>query len=117
VFLGRTRWPTQPDAKENENASIMTGKQANGVRNLNTGRKSLPWDNPAIAHQGFQNAIILSGASPALIETNDSTLDQQITLEQLREARFGSFERLLASYVFFLALAKAGCVFPCSISY
>jgi len=39
-----------------------------------------------------------------------TVLDQQITLEQLREARF-SFERLLASYVF-LALAKAGCVFP-----
>jgi len=63
-----------------------------------------------IAHQGFQNAIILSGASPALIET-DSTLDQQITLEQLREARFGSFERLLVLCLF-LALAKAGCVFP-----
>jgi hypothetical protein len=43
---------------------------------------------------------------------NNGTLDQQITLEQLREARFGSFERLLASYVFFWALAKHVASFP-----
>jgi hypothetical protein len=68
--------------------------------------------NPAIAHQGFQAAIVLSSSSRASIETNDQTLDRQIALEQLREARFGSFERLLASYVFFWALAKQVASFP-----
>jgi len=43
-----------------------------------------------------------------------TVLDQQITLEQLREARLGSFERLLASYVF-SGIGKAGCVFPSDI--
>lgn len=89
----------------------MTGKQASGVRSINAGAEIIALGhNLKIAHQGFQDAIILPSDPAALIkvnsEVNDSTLPQQIALEQLREARFGSFERLLASYVFFWALAK-----------
>jgi hypothetical protein len=113
VFLGVPDGRRSPLQKENESAALMTGKQANGVRNLNTGAEIMALGhNPAIAHQGFQAAIVLSSSSPASVETNDQTLDRQITLEQLREARFGSFERLLASYVFFWALAKQVSSFP-----
>lgn len=113
MFLGVPDGRRSPMQKENENAILMTGKQANGVQNLNTGAEIIALGhNSAIAHQGFQDAIILSSTSPAGMEMNDSTLDQQITLEQLREARFGSFERLLASYVFFWALAKQVASFP-----
>lgn len=113
IFLGVPDGRRSPMQKENENAILMTGKQASGVQNLNTGAEIIALGhNSAIAHQGFQDAIILCSASPASMEMNDTTLDQQITLEQLREARFGSFERLLASYVFFWALAKHVSSFP-----
>ena len=38
--------------------------------------------------------------------------DQQAAIEELRESRFNSFERLLASYVIFWALAKKVASFP-----
>ncbi len=111
VFLGIPDGRCHPMQQANENAIVMTGKQLNAVRHLNTGVDIIALGhNPAIAERGFQAAIVLSSASP--IKANNSTLDRQITLEQLREARFGSFERLLASYVFFWALAKKVASFP-----
>lgn len=117
VFLGIPDGRRHPLQKENESAVIMTGKQASGVRNINAGAEIIALGhNPKIAHQGFQDAIILPSAPAALIkvnnEANNSTLHRQVALEQLREARFGSFERLLASYVFFWALAKQVASFP-----
>ncbi|WP_238393187.1 hypothetical protein [Myxacorys almedinensis] len=113
IFLGVPDGRRSPTQKENESAIIMTGKQATGVRNLDTGAEIIALGhNSAIAHQGFQDAIILSSVSPVLIESNDSPLERQITLGQFREARFDSFERLLASYVFFWALAKQVASFP-----
>ena len=113
IFLGVPDGRRSPMQKENESAILMTGKQAAGVRNLETGAEIIALGhNRAIAHQGFQDAIILSSASPVLIELNERSLDRRIMLEQFREARFDSFERLLASYVFFWAFAKRVASFP-----
>jgi hypothetical protein len=106
VFLGVPDGRRNPMQKENESAVIMTGKQASGVRHLNTGAEIIALGhNPAIARQGFQDTIILPSTPATFVEPNDSTLQRQIALEQLREARFGAFERLLASYVFFWSMA------------
>ncbi len=113
IFLGVPDGRRSPMQKENERAILMTGKQAAGVRNLETGAEIIALGhNRTIAHQGFQDAIILSSASPVLIELNERSLDRQLMLEQFREARFDSFERLLASYVFFWALVKRVASFP-----
>jgi len=113
VFLGIPDGRRHPMQQGNENTVILTGKQASGVRNMNTGADIIALGhNPMIADQGFQAAIVLSSALSTAVEANNSTLDRHITLEQLREARFGSFERLLASYVFFWALAKKVASFP-----
>jgi hypothetical protein len=108
VFLGIPNGRRDRLQKENESAAIMTGKQASGVRNFNAGADIIALGhNPAIADRGFQAAIILPSASTEEIATSDSTV-----LEELREARFGSFERLLASYVFFWSLSKQVASFP-----
>ncbi len=113
IFLGVPDGRRSLLQKEDENAVLMTGKQATGVQHLNTGAEIIALGhNSAIAHQGFQDAIVLSSDPLPLRETDDSTVDRQLTLEQLREARFGAFERLLASYVFFWALAKQVASFP-----
>lgn len=112
VFLGVPDGRHNQMQKEDESAVIMTGKQASGVRNIHAGAEIIALGhNPAIAHQGFQDTIILLSAS-TVVAASDSAVYQQIALEKLRESRFGSFERLLASYVFFWALAKQVASFP-----
>ena len=113
VFLGIPDGRTARLQKENESAAMMTGKQVSGVRNFQTGADIIVLGhNPTIAELGFEAAIILPSDSLAepfgtKIATSDST-----TLAELREARFGSFDRLLASYVFFWWLSKKVASFP-----
>jgi hypothetical protein len=113
VFLGVPDGRCGQQQRDDESTVIMTGKQASGVRNLKAGAEIIVLGhNPAIATQGFHNTIILPTASTAAVSTSDSSIYQQIVLAELREARFSSFERLLASYVFFWALAKRVSSFP-----
>jgi hypothetical protein len=113
VFLGVPDGRRHPVQKDNESAVIMTGKQARGVRHLTAGAELIALGhNPTIAHQGFQDTIILPTDSTACVATNDTALSPSIDLEKLQESRFGSFERLLASYVFFWAMAKQVASFP-----
>mgnify|MGYP002776988490 CR=1 FL=1 len=107
IFLGIPDGRRSPMQKESESAIVMSGKQAIGVQNLSTGAEIIALGhNPAIAHQSFQSAIVLSSS------TIDASCDRQILLEELRESRFTGFERLLASYVFFWAMAKQVASFP-----
>jgi hypothetical protein len=120
IFLGVPDGRRSPLQKEAETAIIMTGKQATGVRNLNAGAEIIALGHhSAIAHQGFQDAIVLSPdllktdlLKTDLLKTDESSSERQIMLEQLREARFSAFERLLASYVFFWAMAQQVASFP-----
>jgi hypothetical protein len=94
--------------KLDEDAAIMTGKQADGVRNIGVGPEVVVLGHHcAIADKGFNDAIILESRTPSLEGS-----DQQAIIEELREARFSSFERLLAGYVLFWALAKKVAAFP-----
>ncbi|GAP94222.1 hypothetical protein NIES2104_07330 [Leptolyngbya sp. NIES-2104] len=98
--------------KEDENAALMTGKQADGVRSWGIGPEVVALGhNSAIAHQGFSSAIVLGSRTNTLVDGRVS-LDQQVVIEELRETRFSSFERLLASYVLFWAFAKRVTSFP-----
>ena len=112
VFLGVPDGRRHPMQKDDESAVVMTGKQASGVRHVRSGAEIVALGhNPAIAHQGFQDAVVLaSELTPA--STADYASDAQVALEQLRESRFSAFERLLAGYVFFWALAKRVSSFP-----
>lgn len=113
VFLGMPDGRRGTVQKEDESAVIMTGKQTSGIQNLNAGAEIIAvGQNPRIMRQGFQDAIILPSTAAYNTQICSSTVQQQIALEKLREARFGAFERLLASYIFFWALAKKVASFP-----
>jgi hypothetical protein len=113
IFLGVPDGRRSLLQKEDESAVVMTGKQATGVQHLNTGAEIIALGhNPTLSQQGFQAAIVLSDTLPVSPEIPDSTLDRQLMLERLRESRFGAFERLLASYVFFWSMAKQVASFP-----
>ena len=119
VVRGTLIWLGIPDGRRSqeqqaaENAVIMTGKQANGVRNLNNGAEIVALgQNPAIARQGFSKSLVLDSNNDAIYFRNAAVTEQKEQIEQLRESCFGSFERLLASYVFFWSLAKKVASFP-----
>ncbi|WP_199194080.1 hypothetical protein [Pleurocapsa sp. CCALA 161] len=120
MFLGVPDGRKSDKLKHQENAVIMTGKQADGVRNIDVGPEVVVMgSNPEIAHKGFTNAIILNSDDEHFHLRNDSVYfqsehskEQKALIEELRESRFTAFERLLASYVFFWALAKKVASFP-----
>jgi hypothetical protein len=106
VFLGIPDGRSDRFQQERESAVMMTGKQANGVRHLTAGAEIIALgQNQSIEQQGFAAAIILPDAATDL--ANNTKL-----LAELREARFGALERLVASYVFFWALSKRVASFP-----
>jgi hypothetical protein len=113
IFLGVPdgRWSEKLNIEEN--AVIMTGKQAHGVRNRQIGSEVIVLGhNPDIKNKGFNEALVLRGDPSSLYLKQASTPEQQVLLEALNESRFKSFGRLLASYVFFWALAKKVALFP-----
>jgi hypothetical protein len=112
VFLGVPDGRRSQMQKNDEDAAIMTGKQADGVRNIGVGPEIVVLGhNPAIAHKGFSHAIIL-GSKPNFLREEMVPEEQLAVIEELRESRFSSFERLLASYVLFWALARRVASFP-----
>ncbi len=119
VVRGTLIWLGVPDGRRSqqqqkaENAVLMTGKQANGVRNINVGPEIMVMGhNRAIANQDFSDAIILNSNDDSIYFRNPTVAEQKEQIEELRESCFGAFERLLASYVFFWALAKKVASFP-----
>ena len=118
IVRGTLIWLGIPDGRggkqqqQAENAVIMTGKQINGVRNLKVGAEIIALSsNRAIARLNFCKALILDSNNNS-IYFRLTTAEQKEQIEKLRESCFGSFERLLAGYVFFWALAKKVASFP-----
>lgn len=120
LFLGVPDGRKSEKLKQKESAVIMAGKQADGVRNIDVGPEVVVLgSNPEIARKGFTTAIVLDGNNEHFHLRNDSVYFssknnyyERAIVEELRESRFNAFERLLASYVFFWALAKKVASFP-----
>ena len=119
VVRGTLIWLGIPDGRRSqqqqsaENAVLMTGKQANGIRNFNIGAEIIALgNNPAISRQGFSKSLVLESNNDA-VYFRSINAEQREQIEQLRESCFGAMERLLASYVFFWTLAKKVAAFPC----
>ena len=117
VFLGIPDGRRHPMRKEDERAVIMTGSQAIGVQNARAGAEIVAISHSqatsrAIAYKGFQENIVLSNQSALSAQLQNSTAHLPAALEKLQESRFGAYERLLASYVFFWALARRVSSFP-----
>ena len=113
IFLGVPDGRCNSKQQERENAVLMTGKQANGVRNIKVGPEIMVMGhNPEISHKGFSDAIILNRNDNSIYFRNPLVAKHNDRIEELRESCFGAFERLLASYVFFWVLAKKVASFP-----
>jgi hypothetical protein len=111
LFLGVPDGRRNPKYQSQENSVLMTGKQSSGIHNLKTGPEIVAVGaNPSISKQGFAGSIVLPSTLSTLTKHQPQIPDKVV--ETLRESRFGSFRRLIASYVFFWALAKQVAAFP-----
>jgi hypothetical protein len=108
VFLGVPDGDRSRKLKHARDAAIMTGKQADGVRNLGVGAEIIAvGHNREIEYKGFNEAIVLETKTNSP-QTAKLPADQKAVIEELRESRFNSFERLLASYIIFLGVSQKG---------
>jgi hypothetical protein len=113
LFLGFPDGRCSQKQRNEENAVLMTARQASGIQNMQTGPEIVAvGSNPVLHHHGFANAMVLPSPTHRACEESQHPPLTNNLIETLRESRFGSFRRLLASYVFFWALGKRVASFP-----
>lgn len=112
IVRGTLIWLGVPNGKRSErqqkaeNAVIMTGKRIKSLENLRVGAEIIAvGSNSAIASEGFSKTMVLNSSNDSIYFRSTPT-EQREQIEKLRESCFGSFERLLAGYVFFRAFAE-----------
>lgn len=113
LYLGFPDGRCSQKQRYEEQAVLMTARQAHGIQHMGTGPEIVAvGSNPDLYNHGFAEAMVLpSPTHQACKESTQPPLTNNL-IETLRESRFGSFRRLLASYVFFWALAKRVASFP-----
>jgi hypothetical protein len=96
-----------------ELSTIMAGRQSQGIQHLSTGPDILMvGSNPLIAAKGFGRAIVLPSPVHTVCEEFGAIISENNALESLRVSRFGSFLRLLSSYIVFWSMAKTVASLP-----
>lgn len=94
------------------NAFLLTARQADGIRNWNTGPEMVAvGSDPALNHGPFRRAVVLPCATEGHGGATALAQDDAL-VERLRESRYGSVRRLLAGYVVFWSMARAVGMLP-----
>ena len=93
-------------SRADADAALLTARQSDGIRHWNTGPEIVAiGTDPTLATGPFEQVFVLPcGTAGGTHEDHVGETDQLI--ENLRESRFVTFRRLLASYVFFWAMAR-----------
>jgi hypothetical protein len=121
LFLGVPDGRSSQKQRSAARAVLLTAKQASGIQTWRTGPEIMAiGSNPAIEQEGFAATIVLpslvgqAAGQPDYPKASETLAPAQTSqvVEALKEARFDSFRRLLASYVLFWALAKRVSAFP-----
>jgi hypothetical protein len=113
VYLGIPDGRFSEMQNSQELATIMAGRQSHGIQHLSTDPEILMvGSNPSIEDKGFGKAIILPSQGGKAWEEIGSDDPSVHVLESLRESRFGSFLRLLSSYIYFWSMAKTVASLP-----
>jgi hypothetical protein len=113
LYLGFPDGRCSPKQQHEEQAVMTTAQQAYGIQHMGTGPEIVAvGSNPAIRNPSFAEAMVLPSPTHAACQESEHPPLTNNLIETLRESRFGAFRRLLASYVFFWALAKRVAAFP-----
>jgi hypothetical protein len=113
LFLGIPDGRCSEQQHSEETAALMAGRQAHGIQHLKTGPEILlVGSNPSIGTKGFAEGIVLPSPVHKACEEFGTDRQGDKIMESLRESRFGSFRRLLASYIFFWSMAQTVASLP-----
>lgn len=113
LFLGIPDGRCSEQQRSEETAAMMAGRQAHGIQHLKTGPEILlVGSNPSIGTKGFAKGIVLPSPVHKACEEFGTDHQGDKIMESLRESRFGSFRRLLASYIFFWSMAQTVASLP-----
>jgi len=103
-------------------AALLAARQSDGIRHWDAGPEIVAvGSDPALVAGPFRRALLLPCATElgAGEERSGDGRSRQgerpasdVLFEDLRESRYGAFRRLLASYVFFWAMARRVGGFP-----
>lgn len=106
LFLGIPDGRCSKLQRAEANAVLLTARQSDGIRHWGTGPEIVAiGSEPSIAAGPFRRSLLLpstihGGCAEERVPPSSEVVDH------LRESRFGAFRRLLASYVFFWAMAR-----------
>lgn len=93
-------------------ASILTGRQADGIRHLGVGPEIVAvGTDPRLQQEAFSTVLVLPSQVHAGCGDGENPHNGD-AIEALRESRFGSFRRLLAAYVLFWSMARLVAALP-----
>lgn len=106
LFLGIPDGRCSTLQRAEANAVLLTARQSDGIRHWGTGPEIVAiGSEPSITTGPFRRSLLLpstihGGCAEERVPPTSEVVDY------LRESRFGAFRRLLASYVFFWAMAR-----------
>ncbi|MFO7628475.1 MAG: hypothetical protein R6W06_02955, partial [Prochlorococcaceae cyanobacterium] len=111
VYLGVPDGRCSKGQESLEQAAILAGRQADGIRHLGVGPEIVAvGSGPRLRQEAFSAEIVLPcpnhpghGGEPPHVGDG---------IEALRESRFGTFRRLLAAYVLFWAMGRRVAALP-----
>lgn len=93
-------------SRADADAALLTARQSDGIRHWNTGPEIVAiGTDPGLAIGPFEQVFILPCGTGSARNTDQVNGADQL-IESLRESRFIALRRLLASYVFFWAMAR-----------
>jgi hypothetical protein len=106
LYLGVPDGRSSTHQRAEADAALLTARQADGIRHWGTGPEIVAIGRePSLSRGPFARVLNL----PDHISkgrADGRTLTSSPLVERLRDSRFGSFHRLLGSYVFFWAMAR-----------
>lgn len=111
IYLGVPDGRSSKGQDSREQAAILVGRQADGIRHLGVGPEIVTvGSNPRLRQEAFGEEIVLPCPTPARHGGEPPHTGEGI--EALRESRFGTFRRLLAANVLFWAMGRRVAALP-----
>jgi hypothetical protein len=112
IFLGIPHGQHGRLLQAQAKAVMLAGRQSDGIRHWGTGPEIVAVGADAAIHRGpFQAAIMLPDSEIPASAHAPLSAEEEL-LKRLRESRFGSLRRLLASYLFFWWMARSVASLP-----
>ena len=111
VYLGVPDGRCSRGLHSQEQAAILAGRMADGIRHLGVGPEIVAVGaDPRLRQEAFAEQIVLPCTSQPRHGGEPRKSRDQI--EVLRESRYGTVRRLLAAYVLFWAMARRVAALP-----